>query len=60
MGGYFDFGCVKIPNFYFFDFHGLLIPTFLSVLLLLVFSPCVFIDELNLCTFVWQTQFSIS
>jgi len=60
MGGYFDFGCVKIPKFRFFDFHGLLIPTFLSVLLLLVFPPCVFIYELNLCTFVQQIQFSIS
>jgi hypothetical protein len=55
MGGYFDFGCAKIPKFRFFDFHGLLVPAFLSVLLLLVSSLCVFTYELNLCTFVQQT-----
>jgi hypothetical protein len=60
MGGYFDFGCAKIPRFCFFDFHGLLVPAFLSVLLLLVFSLCVFTYELNFCTFVRQTKSSIS
>jgi len=60
MGGYFDFGCVNIPMFHFFDFYGLLVPTFLSVLLLLVFFLCVFTYELNFCTFVQQIQSSIS
>jgi hypothetical protein len=60
MGGCFDFGCAKILRFHFFDFHGLLDPTFLSVLLLFVFSFCVFTYELNICTFVQQTQSSIS
>jgi len=58
-GWIFDFGCAKIPKFCFFDFHGLLVPTFLNVLLLLVFSLCVFTYELNLCIFVRQTQSSI-
>jgi hypothetical protein len=50
----------KFLRFCFFDFHGLLVLVFLSVLLLLVISLCVFIYELNLCTFVRQTQSSIS
>jgi hypothetical protein len=27
-GWIFDFDCAKIPKFYLFDFHGLLVPTF--------------------------------
>jgi hypothetical protein len=45
-------------NILLLDFHGLLLPTFLIVLLFLVFLPLCFGHELKLCKFVQQIQSS--